>query len=379
MMSVHGMYDKANSILDIRGATADKMQVLSRIEGLRAEIDQLQETDPAKRAFRDLFIGSSDSGARFALRDHVIEEIGRISDDEVIRYLRYRYAYEVFPADKVVRKYPPLVQIEPSSICNYRCVFCYQADSRLSDKRHGHMGVMPIELFREIIDEIEGEVEAISLASRGEPTVNKQLPEMLAYVSGKFLATKVNTNAYLLDQKMARAILDADIQTLVFSADAATEPLYSKLRVNGNLERVMHNIELFNEIKQREYPHSRMITRVSGVRYSDEQNLDEMEGYWKSYVDQVTFVDYNPWGNVYEAEKKGIDEPCSDLWRRLFVWWDGRVAPCDVDYLTTLSEEKFPSSSISEIWNGEMYQSLRERHMNGERQQLEPCSRCVVV
>jgi len=50
-----------------------------------------------------------------------------------------------------------------------------------------------------------------------------------------------------------------------------------------------------------------------------------------------------------------------------------------VDYLTTLSKEKFPASSIPEIWNGEMYQALRERHLNGERQELEPCSRCVVV
>ena len=24
--------------------------------------------------------------------------------------------------------------------------------------------------------------------------------------------------------------------------------------------------------------------------------------------------------------------PCSELWSRLFIWWDGKVNPCDYDY-----------------------------------------------
>ena len=61
------------------------------------------------------------------------------------------------------------------------------------------------------------------------------------------------------------------------------------------------------------------------------------------------------------------------------IWWDGQVAPCDVDYLTTLIKETLNSSSISEIWNGDIYQQLRQKHVSGERQNIEPCSRCVVV
>jgi len=219
----------------------------------------------------------------------------------------------------------------------------------------------------------------VTLASRGEPTVNKNLPEMLVYMSGKFLATKVNTNAYLLDEKMSYAFLESDLQTLVFSADAAAEPLYSQLRVNGDLERVVRNIERFHEIKEKHFSNSKLITRVSGVRFHGYQDIGEMEQFWNRYVDQVAFVDYNPWENIYDADKKAIDAPCSDLWRRLFVWWDGRIAPCDVDYLTTLSEEALSNASISEIWNSEMYQQLRERHLVGKRQKLEPCSRCAVV
>src|SRR6185369_14491907 len=94
-----------------------------------------------------------------------------------------------------------------------------------------------------------GRCEAITLASRGEPTICKDLPAMLEYCRGKFLGLKLNTNAWFLDEKLSHAILSAEIGTLVFSADAAQEPLYSQLRVNGRLDRVLENVRRFQEIR----------------------------------------------------------------------------------------------------------------------------------
>ena len=84
-------------------------------------------------------------------------------------------------------------------------------------------------------------------------------------------------NASLLNETLAHNILDSGLQTVVFSADAASEPLYSKLRVHGDFDKVFTNISKFCEIKEKYYPHSKLITRVSGVSVSEEQNLDEME------------------------------------------------------------------------------------------------------
>ena len=377
-----GIYEKANSILQLSGLEDQRNQILERLKNIYSLKSAISLDDPADLALRDLFGEQSahDGGStKFLLRDHVVEEMARIEVAEYRRYLRYRYAYEVYPQKFHVDLFPPLVQIEPTSVCNYRCVFCYQIDKRLSDKKNGHMGSMQLDMFKSIIDQIEKNVEAVTLASRGEPTVNKNLPAMLSYMNGKFLASKLNTNAYLLDEKLSHAILETNLQTLVFSADAASEPLYSEMRVNGNLERVLRNVERFHEIKAKHYPNSSLITRVSGVRYRSEQSLDEMERFWKRFVDQVAFVDYNPWENVYDADKNSIEKPCSDLWRRMFVWWDGRVAPCDVDYLTRLSSATLADGSISELWNGETYQALRASHLANERRLLEPCSRCVVV
>ena len=57
-----------------------------------------------------------------------------LSDEELPRYLFHRYRYEIFPTANRLDNYPPYLQIEPSSICNYRCVFCYQTDEKFSEK-----------------------------------------------------------------------------------------------------------------------------------------------------------------------------------------------------------------------------------------------------
>ena len=381
LMGNQKVYKKGNSLLEIRGNNKSSHKVLQRIRSVYKGVQGLIENDPLSKALDDLLIepNSTEREPQFILRDHVVDEIDRLKDDELNRYFRYRYMYDVYPINKILSEYPPLVQIEPTSICNYRCIFCYQIDPRLTNKKNSHMGIMDLQLFKSLVDELEGKVEAISLASRGEPTINKMLPEMLNYLEGKFLAIKVNTNASLLDETISRAILDADIQTLVFSADAAVEPLYSQLRVGGSLDKITQNIERFHKLKNKHYSDSRLITRVSGVYYQDEQKIEDMEAYWKDLVDQVAFVDYNPWENVYDADVNGIIKPCSDLWRRLFVWWDGRVNPCDVDYLSTLSDERFPDRSITEIWRGETFESLRKNHLKSKRQGLKPCAGCALV
>ena len=84
---------------------------------------------------------------------------------------------------------------------------------------------------------------------------------------------KINTNASVLTEKMAHAILSSGVTTLVFSADAADDLLYSKLRVNGNLKKILKNIENFKKIKDSRYPNKKIITRVSGVKVDKEQDF----------------------------------------------------------------------------------------------------------
>ena len=314
----------------------------------------------------------------FDLKDNVIDELLTFEDKDILKYLVHRYRYEIFPIKKILDDYPPYLQIEPSSICNYRCVFCFMTDKSLTDKRNGHMGQMSLELFKKIVDAAENKVEFISLASRGEPMACKDISKMLEYTVGKFLNLKINTNASLLNEEKIHAILSGGVKTLVISADAADKESYKSLRVNGNLEKVLKNLELFNNIKEKNYSSSKIITRVSGVKVSDEQKFKDMEKVWGGLVDQVAFVNYNPWENSYDKETNNIKQPCSDLWRRMFIWWDGKVNPCDVDYKSKLSVSIF-NSDLKSLWNCKAYENLRSVHIDEKRNQLKPCNACVVV
>jgi len=378
-------YQKSNSFSDFVLAPEKFEKVRGKLqaalERLDSNIGELSEDDALAKKAASCLLGKekADGDVDFSLTPNVAGDLSRISDQDYDRYLRYRYRYEVYPVIRKLDEFPPCVQIEPTSMCNLRCVFCYQTDSRLTHRKEGHMGRMPLERFKTLIDQLEGKCEAVTLASRGEPTLCKDLPEMLKYMSGKFLAAKVNTNATKLTEDLCHALLSTEGLTVVFSADAAEEPLYSQLRVNSDLETVLKNIGMFNDIRTKHYKNSNILTRVSGVRVNSQQNIDDMTKVWGDMVDQIAFVDYNPWENSYDRDPVGEDRPCSDLWRRMFVWWDGKVNPCDVDYRSHLQVGNVDNGGIGALWHSEDYDRLRNNHLEGSRGKVSPCNRCTFI
>ena len=77
---------------------------------------------------------------RFKLSENVLSEINTLSEALLLKYIVHRYRYEIFPQTKEVDDFPPYLQIEPSSICNYRCVFCFETDKTFTNKKNGFMG-----------------------------------------------------------------------------------------------------------------------------------------------------------------------------------------------------------------------------------------------
>ena len=149
--------------------------------------------------------------------------------------------------------------------------------------------------------------------------------------------------------------------------------------MNGDLKKVLKNIELFQKIRTSKYADNKVITRVSGVKFTKKQNFESMINLWSGLVDQVAFVDYNPWENTYLRKPNKILTPCSDLWRRMFIWWDGKVNPCDVDYKSNLSVGMFPKESLNQLWRSSEYERFRKYHLEKKRSELSPCKSCTVI
>lgn len=313
----------------------------------------------------------------FFLTGQDILKISKINDQNLLKFLIYRYKYSVYPKLFKVDDYPPNIQIEPTSVCNFRCVMCYQADKSFSNKSNGFMGHMDIDLFKKIINEIEGKIEAVTLASRGEPTLNPKIIEMVQYCKNKFLGFKINTNASMLNENLIKNLLDANFAEIVFSADAADKETYENIRINGKYEKVFKNLELFSQIKKSDFPNSNTLTKISGVKIKESQNIDEMKTKVGKYVDVVQLVDYTPWESSYDNPVGYTNEPCHQLWHRMFVWHDGKANPCDYDYKSKLSKWNAKDNTISEIWNSEEYNNYRSMHISNRRKDLYPCDRCT--
>ena len=311
------------------------------------------------------------------LKNHECLEMKSFDDMKAARYFIYRYKFNIFPKIKKIGEYPPCIQLEPTSVCNFRCVMCYQADKTFSGKSNGFMGMMSMDVFKKCIDELEGNVEAITFASRGEPTLNKNFEKMMEYANGKFLGLKLNTNASMLTEKMAHTLLSSDLQTIVFSIDSKDKDAYEKIRINGKFEKVVANLERFNHIRNTQYSRSDKIVRISGVKINDKQDIDEMKKQWGDVADIIAFTNYTPWESSYDNPENNISSPCSELWQRMFIWQDGKANPCDYDYKSTLSKWSIKDQSIKSIWNSAEYDELRRKHLNNSRNELEPCKRCI--
>ena len=313
---------------------------------------------------------------KFYLNRQEMDWIVKSADSNVVDYLIYRYKFRVWPRKRILSEFPIHLLIEPTSICNIRCVMCFQVDKSFAQKEY--MGRMPLELFSKVIDEASSNsCKAITLASRGEPTLNKELPLMLELIRKKnFLDVKLNTNATVLSEEICRAILSTGVNELVYSVDAGTKETYESIRVGGKFDRVVQNIDLFNEIRRLEFPDSRTTTRISGVKVNDSQDIKQMAEFWAERVDEVTIKPASPRWDSYNNELTYRLEPCELLWERLYVWYDGKINPCDFDYKSFLSVGNIKETSIKEAWLGKGFEKLREAHSLGKREKLTPCDRC---
>ena len=200
---------------------------------------------------------------------------------------------------------------------------------------------------------------------------------MLKYCESKFLALKINNNASMLNERLINEILSSDLQTIVFSIDEKDKEKYEKIRVNAKFEKIIKNLELFNEIRTKKYSRADKIVRISGVKINNEQNIESMKKKWGDIADIVAFTNYTPWESSYDNPINDIKTPCSELWSRIFVWQDGKVNPCDYDYKSILSKWNINDQSTNNIWNSEEYNYLRYTHLNSLRSKINPCNKCI--
>jgi radical SAM protein with 4Fe4S-binding SPASM domain len=244
------------------------------------------------------------------------------------------------------------------------------------------MGTMELDLYKNIIDQANDlGVRAITIASRGEPTLHKDLGEMLSYTKDKenIFEIKLNTNATKLNEELCYKIFDSEITQIVISADHYEKKTFEKLRKNSNFENIVKNVNMLFEIRKK-FTNPKTEIRVSGIDYYKSTDKKKFYDFWIKMSDNVTIGNaVERWDTYNNAPHPDINDSCENLWDRMYIWFDGKVNPCDADYKSYLSYGNVKEFSISEIWKNKNIKNLRNQHLNNGRNKINPCNKCGIT
>ena len=304
----------------------------------------------------------------------------RLDINKVIKYLSFRYKFYLAGKNKINLGYPPYLLIEPVSACNLRCPFCFQTVKSFT--RKPFMGVMDFDFFKNIVDQADDlQVGAITLASRGEPTMHKKIIEMLEYINKKknIFEIKLNTNASFLSEEICYGILQNNVTQVVISSDHYLKEDYERLRLGSNFEKIVKNVDNLFNIRKKNFPGSITEIRVSGIDNDRNLDRDKFKQFWIKRSDHVTAgYPLERWDTYNNQVMDDLKEPCEFLWDRMYVWFDGKVNPCDADYKSNLSFGSAKKYSLKNLWNNKVIEETRNHHKNNNRNKINPCDRCGV-
>ena len=289
---------------------------------------------------------------------------------------------------------PMTISLEPTTACNLKCPECPSGLRQFSRPT----GNAEMELFQQIIEELQKDLIWIIFYFQGEPFIHTGFLDMVSHASKKKLYTITSTNGHFLNDENARRCVESGLDRLIISVDGVTQETYESYRKEGNLENVLagaRNVVKWKKKLGKKSPY--LIFQFLVVR----QNEHEIPGIYKLAeeigIDEVKLktaqlYDYKngnpliPQNNKYSRYRKTqsgewviknkLANHCWKLWHSCVITWDGLVVPCcfDKDALHQFGDLKL--TSFQEVWKNEKYQAFRKAILKG-RKSIDICTNCT--
>jgi len=246
--------------------------------------------------------------------------------------------------------------------------------------------------------------ERIVFSGFGEPLLHPEFLSMLREIkrSGNFVY--FFTNGVLLTERMANGIVQAGTDLICISMGGATRETYKKIRGIDAFETVVDNIRQIRELKKKakkKKPHlsfnivamtSILPELESIVNLAHELNVEtiylpnlvvqgksmERESLWHC-PDKAEII-LRQSADLAKRHKIGFFTPdldscrfnCQDLFRKMFIAWDGTVLSCAFErFIMGNVEEK----NLDSIWNSEGMIKIRKDYH--EKGLAEICPNCT--
>jgi radical SAM protein with 4Fe4S-binding SPASM domain len=266
---------------------------------------------------------------------------------------------------------PYNIVIEPTNVCNLQCPLCSTGIGAKTRTK----GVLDLENFKKMVDQIKDTCLQLSLQNWGEATLVDNLPLMIKYAAEKKIFTRLSTNfsiKYKDDyiEKMAKSGLGI----IIIDLDGTTQEIYEKYRKNGDLNTVLKNTRKLIKIKKENNLKFPIIQTRMLVMKHNEHQINEFKKLSKELESdemELGNIQLNPatakekWlpNNpefvyaTYQGERE--IQPCHWPWSGLTINWDGGVSPCCVIDDQDTDFGNIFEGNLEKIWNNEYYVSAR--------------------
>ena len=294
-----------------------------------------------------------------------------------------------------VRYMPTFVSVEPANFCQLACPECPVGMRHAQpDKQRG---VMSMDMFRRIVDEVAPYARVIQLFWQGDPLLNDRLPEMISLAHQAGLYTIVSTNAQRLDLSAARALAGAGLNRVIVSLDGWTQQTYEQYRRGGNVEQAKQAIRFLRQARQE--TGARMLIELQCLRLKTNEQEWELfrKGYRALGADFLTmktaqlydFAQGSPlmpsdtryaryrWDKSIRqyVPKHGLRNRCQRLWSGCVIDVCGDVMPCCYDKSKQHTFGNILRQPLADIWHGEQAEQFRMAVLR-RRRDIPICTNC---
>ena len=287
--------------------------------------------------------------------------------------------------------FPKHLQIETvNGICTARCDMCTIRQWKRKPN------CMRFEIFKKILSKyvhLKDHLEFLTLHGAGEPLLDSGLPDKIATAKQmNFRGIRFASNCTLLTEKVAIAILNAGLDTIICSIDGLDKQTHESIRRGTDFDQVKENVLRFIKIRN-DSGTTKVIIRFIRQKINAVQ-WEDFRSYWKSelndcFGDDVLTLDIHNWGgdlNDFEHKDmhygKRIEKLiCSDVFDRMLIGSSGEVSLCcadgDADYMG-IGSNVLDSDPI-EIFNNYVFRQYREKMLAGDILDLPRCNKCTSV
>lgn len=306
------------------------------------------------------------------------------------RWMTYRKEWEQYCNLEIESEHPPHLEFELNYSCNLRCPMCtWSAEKAVARK----VDWFSFEDYQKVIDEaVEIGTKSIRLCYINEPLIRNDIDQFVEYaVRAGILDVIITSNGTLLTERMSEKLINAGLTKLNVSLDATTEDTYNKIRVGGDFNKTVKNIEKFLEVRKRmdkQLPTIRLTFVSTKLNHFEQEDFVER---WKDKVDGLGIQQVqNVFGrgkfeNESQAEvvmiNKKIDNSdqyrCPEPFKRIVLRSNGDVLPCCSFYGAELVIGNWHSKPLKSIWNSEQMREMRDLHKKGDFAKNSVCAVCV--